>query len=150
MDAFDKNNLKLKKMRTLKIIIRGFRKNSRLNLLNISSMAIGMAAAIIVLGYVYQEFTFDSKLKNSNRIYRVLTQNSQNELSGAATYGPLAQGLKSDFPEITDASRISFYWGYLALTAGDKKFNEKRTIFADPNFFSMFSFPLLKEMPQSV
>nr|WP_319572416.1 ABC transporter permease [uncultured Draconibacterium sp.] len=131
-------------MKTLKIILRGFKKNSRLNLLNILSMAIGMAVAIIVLGHVYQEFTYDSQYQNSSRVYRVLTQNDKNELSGAATYGPLAKSLKSDFPEVTDGSRVSFYWGYLALTAGDKMFNENRTIFADPNFFSLFSFPLEK------
>ncbi len=123
-------------------MVRGYRKNGRLNLLNISSMAIGMAAAILVLGYVYQEFNYDTQYENSDRVFRILTQNDKNELSGAATYGPLAQSLKSDFPEVTDASRVSFYWGYLALTAGDKKFNENRTIFADPNFFTLFSFPL--------
>ena len=131
-------------MKTLKIIFRGFRKNSRLNLLNISSMAIGIAVAIIVLSFVYQEFNYDTQYANSNRVYRVLTQNDKNELSGAATYGPLAQSLKSDFPEIDDATRVSFYWGYLALTASDKMFNENRIIFADPNFFTLFSFPLEK------
>ncbi len=131
-------------MKTLKIIFRSFRKNSRLNLLNILSMAIGMAAAIIVLAHVYHEFNFDSKLANSKRIYRILTLNDKNELSGAASYGPLAQSLKSDFPEIEDAARISFYWGYLGLTAGDKMYNENRTVFADPNVFTLFSFPLEK------
>ena len=131
-------------MKTLKIFFRRFRKNSRLNLLNISSMAIGIAAAIIVLGYVYQEFHYDAQYKNSDRVFRVLTQNDKDEISGAATYGPLAQAIKADFPEVDDASRVSFYWGYLALTAGDKMFNETKTIFADPNFFTLFSFPLEK------
>ena len=131
-------------MNTLKINLRSFRKNGRLNVLNILSMAIGMAVAIIVLGYVYQEFNYDSQYENSSQVYRVLTQNNKNVLSGAATYGPLAQSLKSGFPEIKDATRASFYWGYLALTAGDKMFNENRAIFADPNFFTLFSFPLEK------
>jgi putative ABC transport system permease protein len=130
-------------MQTLKIFFRGFKKNSRLNLLNVASMAIGLAAAIIVLGYVYQEFNYDSGYANSDKIFRILTQNDKNELSGAATYGPLAQSIKSDFPDIKDATRASFYWGYLALTAGDNKFNETRTVFADPNFFTLFSFPFI-------
>ena len=130
-------------MQALKIFFRRLKKDSRLNLLNISSMAIGLAAAIIVLGYVYQEFNYDAGYKNSGRIFHVLTQNDKNELSGSVTYGPLAQSLKSDFPEIKDATRASFFWGYLALTAGDNKFNETRTIFADPNFFTLFSFPFI-------
>ena len=131
-------------MKTLKIIFRGFRKNSTINLLNILSMAIGIAASVILLGYIYQELNYDSKLPNSNRIYRILMQNGYNEPSGAMSYGPLANELKSDFPEISDATRVAFYWGYFALTAGNKMFNENKTIFADPNFFNLFSFPLEK------
>ena len=131
-------------MKTFKIIFRGFRKNGTLNTLNISSMAIGIAASMILLGYIYQELNYDSKSPNSNRIYRILMQNGNNEPSGAISYGPLAIGLKSDFPEISDATRVAFYWGYFALTAGDKMFNENKTIFADSNFFNLFSFPLEK------
>ncbi len=130
-------------MKSFKVILRGFRKNGRLNLLNIVSMAIGIVTAVIVLAYVYQEFNYDCRNKNSDNIFRVLTLSDNNELSGAATYGPLAQSLKADFPEIYDATRASFYYGYLALSAGEKKFNETNTIFADPNFFSFFSFPLI-------
>ena len=131
-------------MKTLKIFFRGFKKDSRLNLLNISSVAIGVAAAIILLGYVYQEFHYDSQYANSDRIYHILMQNDKNELWGASSYGPLAKALKSDFPEIEDATRVSYYWGNLALTAGDKMFNENNILFADPNFFSLFSFPMEK------
>ncbi len=127
----------------MKKILRNFRTNGNLNMLGIASMAVGISAAIIVLTYVFQEFNYDTNLENSNRIFRVLSQNDKNELSGCATYAPLAQGLKSDYPEIKDATRVSFYWGYLALTAGNKKYNETKTIFADPNFFSLFSFPLI-------
>jgi putative ABC transport system permease protein len=47
-------------------------------------------------------------------------------------------------PEIEDATRVSLYSGYLAFSAGEKKFNENEVIFADPGFFSLFSFPLTK------
>ncbi|MBN1821585.1 MAG: ABC transporter permease [Prolixibacteraceae bacterium] len=131
-------------MKTLKFFFRRLKKDSRLNLLNISSLAIGVAAAIILLGYVYQEYHYDSQLVNSNRIYHILMQTDENELIGWGSYAPLAEALKSDFPEIEDATRVSYYWGNLALTAGGNMFNEKKILFADPNFFSLFSFPLKK------
>ncbi len=131
-------------MTILKIILRSFKRSRALNLINILSMAIGITASIILFGYVYQELNYDSKFPNSNRIYRILMQDDNNKLSGATSFGPLAEGLKSDFPEISDATRLSFYWGYFALTAGDKMFNENRTIFADANFFKLFSLPLEK------
>ncbi len=129
-------------MKTPKIFFRRFKRNSRLNLLNIFSVAVGVAAAIILLGYVYQEFHYDSQFDNSGRIYHILMQNEENEPRGWASYGPLAEALKSDFPEIIDATRVSYYWGNLALTAGNNMFNENKILFADPNFFSLFSFPL--------
>lgn len=128
-------------MKSLKFFIRRFRKNSRLNLLNIFSVAVGFAAAVILLGYVYQEFHYDSQYADSDRVYRILMHNDKNEIEGTVSYAPLAEALKSDFPEIEDATRISSYWGNLALTAGDQMFNEHSILFADPNFFSMFSLP---------
>jgi len=113
-----------------------------LNLLNIFSLAIGVSAAIILLGYVYQEFHYDTQYPNSGRVFHILMQNDENELVGWASYGSLAGVLKSDFPEIEDATRVSYYWGNLPLAAGENIFNEKKVLFADPNFFSLFSFPL--------
>ncbi len=113
-----------------------------MNLLNIFSLAIGVSAAIILLGYVYQEFHYDTQYPNSGRVFHILMQNDENELVGWASYGSLAGVLKSDFPEIEDATRVSYYWGNLPLAAGENIFNEKKVLFADPNFFSLFSFPL--------
>ncbi len=131
-------------MNAIKLISRSFRKNKRLNLINITSMALGITATIIIAGYVYQEFNYDMRHENSNRIFRILYKNSNNELSGNYSYGPLAQTLKNEIPEIENSVRTSFFYGYLALTAGDNMYNEKKIIFVDPDFFNLFSFPLVK------
>lgn len=124
-------------------IIRIFRKSNQLNLINVLSMAMGIAAAIILIGYVCQEFAYDAKLQNSGHIFRVITKNNENKLEGNVNYGPLANELKNAYPEIVDAVRMNFYHGYLALTAGGNMYNERKVIFADPNFFSLFSFPMI-------
>lgn len=97
-------------------------------------MALGLVAAGIILGYVYQEFHYDSANPNSENIYQV-------EPSG---YAPMAQVLEADFPEVKEATRVSFFYGYLACSAGENKFNETSAIFADPDFFELFSFPFVK------
>jgi putative ABC transport system permease protein len=127
----------------MKKLARIYRRNNRLNLINVLSMAMGIAAAIILIGFVYQEFTYDVKLQNSGRIFRVITQNKENNLEGHVNYGPLADELKNAYPEILDAVRVNFYYGYLALTAGGNMYNERKVIFTDPNFFNLFSFPLV-------
>ena len=121
-------------MKQLKLIIRSLIKNSRLNGINLFSMALGLVAAGIILTYVYQEYHYDSGNENAENIYRV-------EPSG---YGPLAQTLRTNLPEIKETTRVSFFYGYLACSAGENKFNETFAIFADPTFFDLFSFPLVK------
>lgn len=103
-------------------------------MINLVSMALGLVAAGIILGYVYKEFHYDSGNLNSKNIYQV-------EPSG---FAPIAQVLETDFPEVQKATRVGFFYGYLACSAGENKFNETSAIFADPNFFELFSFPFVK------
>nr|HPR33742.1 ABC transporter permease [Prolixibacteraceae bacterium] len=121
-------------MKQLKIIVRSLKKNSILNVINLFSMALGLVAAGIILAYVYQEYHYDAGNAKSENIFRV-------EPSG---YGPLAQTLKTNLPEIKETTRVSFFYGYLACSAGENKFNETCAIFADPTFFDLFSFPVVK------
>ena len=129
----------------MKQLVRSFRflkNNLKLTLINVFCMALGLVSAGIILGFVYQEFNYDSGNNNSENIYRIIQEEDGNKDS--YTYGPLAQALKADFPEIEKAVRVSFYYGYLACSAGENKFNENSAIFTDPDFFTLFSFPLLK------
>lgn len=124
-----------------KNIIRIIIKNRKLNAIVIISMGLGLATAGIILSYVYQEFHYDAEYRNSEQIYRID--------QGAGNYGPLAEALKSNLPEIMEAVRVGYFWGYLACSAGENKFNETSAIFADPAFFTFFSYPLIIGNPQS-
>jgi len=129
-------------MKKVKTIFRSLRKNSRITIINIVSMALGLVSTGIILGYIFQEFNYDSENSNSERIYRIVEKNDETEQ--AYTYAPLGQALKSEFPEIENVIRVSFFNGYMACSAEKNKFNENSVIFADPEFFEFFSFPLIK------
>lgn len=129
-------------MRQLLLTWRFLRNNLKLSLINLSCLSIGLLSVVIICGFVYQEFNYDSDIKNSYRIFRVIRK--EGDMQDPYTHGPLAQTLKSEVPEIEDAVRISFYFGYLACSAGENKFNEEMAIFADPGFFDLFSFSLIK------
>ena len=47
-------------MKKLVIIFRSFKKNSKFIFINVLCMALGLVAAGIILGHVYQEFNYDS------------------------------------------------------------------------------------------
>ena len=129
-------------MKKVKTIFRSLRKNSGITIINIVSMALGLVSTGIILGYVFQEFNYDSENSNSERIYRLIQK--EGEIQQASSYAPLGQELKSEFPEIENAIRVSFFYGYMACSTQKNKFNENSVIFADPEFLEMFSFPLIK------
>ena len=128
-------------MKKLIITLRYQKKTPGLTFINVLCMALGLLAAGIITGYVYQEFNYDGNLPDSDRIFRVIQKEGENR--DPYTYAPLAQSLVSDFPGIEDASRVSFFYGYLACSARENKFNEHSVLFADPGFLEMFSFPML-------
>ncbi len=105
-------------------------------------MALGLVSAGIIVSYIYQEYHYDYESPNSERIFRVIQK--EGESLNSVTFGPLAQSLKTNYPEIEEASRVSFFCGYLSCAAGENNSNERTAIFADPEFFDFFSFPLIK------
>ncbi|GAB2842334.1 ADOP family protein [Ferruginibacter profundus] len=56
------------------IALRNFRKNKIFSLINISGLAIGISAALVIYLLVQFEFSFDVFRKDSKRIYRVVTE----------------------------------------------------------------------------
>ena len=133
-------------MHQLRYTIRVLKRHGGLTLLNIVCMALGLVAAGIVLGYVYQEYHYDSRYPHSNRIYRVIMQDETNP--SVNTFPALAEALQSDYPEVEEAVNVSFFYGYLSCKADSNQFNERMAIFADPGFFSLFSFPMAEGDPE--
>jgi len=127
------------------IPLRFLKRNRTISLINILGMAIGLAASGIILTFVHQEYHFDSSLKNAEKIYRVIEK--EGESQDVYSYAPLAEALREEFPEIEASLRVAFYYGFLACRTGENSFNERSAIFADPHFFSFFSFPLINGDP---
>lgn len=128
-------------------VLRIIRQNKGLSIINILGMAIGLAASGIILSFVHQEFHFDTSLKGSEKIYRIIQKEGESE--NLYTYAPMAEALREEFPEIETSIRLAFYYGFLACRAGENSYNERSAIFADPNFFNFFSFPLAHGNPDN-
>ncbi len=133
-------------MRRIFLPFRFLQKNRTITLINILGMAIGLAVSGIILTFVHQEYHFDSSLKNSDRIFRTIEK--EGDAQDEYTYAPMAEALREEFPEIEASVRVAFYYGFLACRAGENSFNERSALFADPEFFSFFSFPLAQGDPE--
>jgi len=134
----------------LKSAFRNLRRNRTFSFLNIFGLATGMAACIVILLFVFYEKSFDSM--HHKNLYRLdetakftATGVSQKSAIIAFSMGP---GLKDQFPEILDYSRVDVNNQY-ELTYGEKRVFYPHTYFVDTSFLGMFDFPLIEGDRQS-
>ena len=124
---------------------RNLWKNKIYSAINIAGLAIGMAACIIILLFVFYERSFDNFHKKN--IYRL---NEVQKFEGmvaaqkvALSMFPMAPTMKAEFPEIKNYTRINSS-DNTPLNYGDKKVFIKRLCFVDSTFLDMFDFPMQK------
>jgi hypothetical protein len=82
-----------------------FRRLTGLVFLNISGLALGLAAVIFIAIWVSHELSYDKFYKDSDRIYRVesLINFSGDPSVWNITPAPVAKSMIIDFPEVQDA-----------------------------------------------
>jgi len=132
----------------LKVAFRNFRRQKLYSFITIIGLSIGMTCCLLIMLYVKQELSYDSFYPESDRVYRVAHEviRPQGRTQDAATPAPLAPALKEEYPEIEHITRL--YFGDQALFEyGNKRIFENRLIYADPEFFKVFPFRLLKGDP---
>jgi putative ABC transport system permease protein len=142
------------------IAFRNLLRHKLFSALNITSLAIGMAAFFLIAQYVRFEFSYDTFHRNANRIYRVTNMrvHADGHINHQATNHPAAgPALKDEFPEIENYARFvhqSIFmgnetpWSYTDSSGDTRIFNEEKVYDADPSFLTMFSFPFLFGSPE--
>ncbi|HVZ98241.1 MAG TPA: ABC transporter permease [Chitinophagaceae bacterium] len=126
-----------------KIAVRNLRKNKAFSFINISGLAIGMAAAMLILLWIQNEVSHDRFYKKIDRIYTLNNRDTFNGQLWAWNTTPkiLAPTLQHEYPEVEDAVRMAGC-GFL-FSVGDKHLHEQGD-FTDSAFFNVFAFPLIK------
>ncbi|GAB3337604.1 ABC transporter permease [Larkinella ripae] len=110
-------------------------------------LAIGMAAFLLIAGYVRFEESYDRIHPNGDRIYRVESlffKNSAETNHWATSSNGYAPAMKQAFPEVEDYTRIAWRGSTRVVRYETTKFREEHVCFADSNFFSFFGYPVLK------
>lgn len=132
----------------LKIAMRNILRHKGYSFINIAGLALGLTCAILILMWVRSELSYDKFHKNANEICRVLLQYDNKNVVQEFLHGALPAALKKEVPEIVNASRLSPLWPLAKnpLKYGDKSFILNGHV-ADPDFFTIFSFPFVKGNP---
>jgi putative ABC transport system permease protein len=129
----------------IKIAFRNLWKHKGFSSINIVGLAMGMACSLLILLWVQDERGVDAFHKNGKDLYYVY---ERNKLGGKIeswywTQGPLAEELKKEIPEIKAATPIE--WSNTnTFSVNNNKILKEDGISAGPDFFSMFSYPLLE------
>ena len=119
--------------------------------INITGLAVGVAACLLIFLVIQFETSFDNFHANRQRIYRIASKFKQSDgihYSGGTCF-PAAKQLKIDYPQLENVSIIYASAGDQITVMDDnskstqKKFDEQGLFFIEPHFFEMFNFPFL-------
>ncbi|NII25788.1 FtsX-like permease family protein [Pseudoflavitalea sp. X16] len=130
----------------LKTAWRNLVKNKFYSSINIAGLTAGLAVGILILLWVQDELSFNRFHQQAGNIYKLENQVG----TGASvqiwteTVAPIGMMGKQQLPEIREIVRWCYGGLYYSMTYKDKRLNIERPIMADPAFFSMFSFPVIK------
>ncbi|MBS1936083.1 MAG: ABC transporter permease, partial [Bacteroidetes bacterium] len=124
---------------------RNIVKNKLFSFINILGLSLGIATCFIIMLYVQDELSYDRFNKNADNIARIVFHANLNggKTDESVVMPPVAQVMKKDFPEVQDATRIRGF-GTPKSIYNNTAFKEERFALVDPNFFSIFTLPMLK------
>ncbi len=129
----------------VKIALRKIKRHKGFSLINIAGLSIGMSVCILVMTFIQYEFSFDRFHENSDSIYRIASRITYDTGTTITLLSPswMATALVENYLEIKDSVRIYRHTQKSILGYKDVKFQE-RLLYADPTFFSIFTFPLMR------
>lgn len=134
-----------------KIGLRKFWRQKSFSLINVTGLAVGMAACILILLWVQDELGYDRFHPNADRIYRINSEDTSGGKSFfvAGSPAPLGQALVEEVPEVTRSCRVQAGWGRWDIHLGDTHFLQEYLAAVDPSFFEIFRFPFVSGDPKT-
>jgi hypothetical protein len=130
----------------LKIAWRNLVKNKVYSIINVVGLAAGMAVAMLIAFWIWDEVTYNRYHTNHKRLAQVMTTFIDNDGkmgTGSAVCMPIGNELKTKYgSDFKNISMASWNFGHV-LTVGEKKISAEG-MWVESNFPSMFSFRMLK------
>ena len=133
-----------------RIAVRNISRHKGFTFINVTGLAVGLAASLLILLWVQDEFSYDKFNQKGENIYRVEEDQFYSGARYHVTVTPHPSGpvWKEKIPEILEQTRINRLPRIL-FRQGDKVFFESAVIAADSGLFQMFTMPFLKGDPST-
>ncbi|HKG05663.1 MAG TPA: ABC transporter permease [Pedobacter sp.] len=134
----------------LKIAFRNLLKSRTASLINISGLAIGLAASLMLLLYVQYQWSYDKQFGNTENTFQLMVNfyGADKSITGTGAQAPntLAAVLKEETPEIEHISRV--LWASRRLVANGQNSFKVESRYADPDLLRLFKFNYLSGNPE--
>ena len=134
----------------LKLTFRRLLRQKGFSLINIIGLTVGLTSCILIGLFIMDELSYDSFHTQSDRIERITMEygrgTSTNKVANTGTKpGPQ---FKRIFPAVEDFTRAML--SSASIGTGNNQFREKKYLYADSSFLSVFTFPLISGDPKSL
>ncbi len=132
------------------VAIRNFLRQRLYSFINVIGLASGLTCALFIYLWVDDEVSKDKFHNDSDRIFRIVSNLQLKEgetLTWDVTPGPLGDDIRDNIPEVEQVVRLQGAGSQL-FQHGDRRFMESG-YYADPGFFDLFSFQILKGIPST-
>jgi putative ABC transport system permease protein len=149
---FENRKTKIMIRNYLTIAWRNLRKQGVYSFINISGLAIGVAACLVIVLFIVDELSYDAYNTKADRIYRVNEEIKfgSNHMTLCVSGAPTANAMLQDYPEIESTVRFRSYGTYLVKTIeGTQNIKEQNLIWTDSTFFKIFSVNVLEGNPET-
>jgi putative ABC transport system permease protein len=132
------------------VAIRNFLRQKLYSFINVFGLASGLSCALFIYLWVHDEVSKDTFHTDSGKIFTIIANLEFNKgeiLTWPMTPGPMAEDIRDNIPEVELAVRTQAASAQL-FQYEDENFMENG-FYADPDFFKLFSFKILKGKPNT-
>lgn len=127
----------------LKIALRNLLKQKYFAVANVFGLALGIAAAFILLLFVMQQFSYDRGFDDSERIYRVATDFY--DMGGfAKSQMQMLEFLPATTPAFENGTRFDRGFKPAPVIVDNRTFNEPNYFEVDSSYFQIFNHDFLE------
>lgn len=134
-----------------KIAYRNLIRQKVYSTINILGLAVGMACAIILFLFVWDELSYDRHNSKFDRIFIAQTHSNigGKEESHFSTPLPLGKALKDEYPAIEAYTRITRAFNIYFVDQNKETIGENNISYADPGIFKIFDYKFIYGSPES-
>ncbi|MDE2782836.1 MAG: ABC transporter permease, partial [Gemmatimonadota bacterium] len=124
----------------LTVAFRHLNRQKGYSAINVMSLALGIACALLILLYIRDELSYDRYHEKADRIYRVISEEHDRDqvIRTAEVMTPTVRFMREEFPEVEDMVRFNPPVNAWMVKYGDRGFYERSFYLADSSVFNVF------------